>query len=88
LLDLFKKERDEQVRWALACALSATADDNVIVQVIELFLDKTYGEDRIAFIEPLSRSTTPEAAAALEQGRQDPQLPKEIRRQVGRPRKR
>lgn len=91
LLTFFKNEPEggpRNVKWALACALNGAATDEALDTMIELVLDKSLGENRLALVTTLARSKEARARDALEQLREDPQLSKEIRRFVGRPRKR
>ena len=69
-------------------ALAAIADDEVMPDVIELLQQPRHGEYRILFVRALKRSKLANARAALEAGRQDPQLVKEIGRMLDRPRRR
>jgi hypothetical protein len=90
LMKLFKMEPaggPRNVRWALACALSGAATDDVIDQVIALTRDTSLGEDRLILLSALARSKVPAARQALEDLRQDPQLTKEIRILCGSPKK-
>jgi hypothetical protein len=90
LLSLFRNDFDQKangVKWAIGCALAAAADDEVMPDVIELFENSRHGENRLAFVDALKQSRRADARAALEKARQDPQLAREMRRLLGRPRK-
>jgi len=91
LLRLFRAQFDSNpngFKGALAVALSAIADDKVMTDVIELFKEPRHGESRIFFVTTLKRAKLANARAALEAGRQDPQLVKEIVRVLDRPKRR
>jgi hypothetical protein len=91
LVSSFKNEVDPYpngVKWMLGLALAASADDDAMPELIELFRDRTHGEDRLAFIAALKRSKLPAARVALEEGRNDPRLAQEISRVLDRPRRR
>lgn len=90
LLTFFKREPTGQarnVKWALACALSGGATDEVIDTIIGLVQDTSIGENRLALLSALARSKMPKTREVLEQLRQDPQLSREIRILLGRPKK-
>jgi len=91
LVALFNREpiggrRD--VKWALACALSGAATDEVIDKIVALVQDPSVGENRLALLPALARSEMPHVRKALEELRQDPQLKREIRILLGSPKKR
>ena len=91
LLRLFRAEfstNPNGFKGALAVAMSAAADDEVMSDVIELLQQPRHGECRIYFVETLKRSKLANARAALEAGRQDPQLVREIQRVLDRPKRR
>jgi hypothetical protein len=91
LLNLFRHSLEAKpngVKWAIGLALAAAADDEVMPDVIALFRDRRHGENRLAFTKALKRSRLANARAALEQGREDPQLVKEISRELDSPRRR
>ena len=90
LLKLFRQSFEQEpngVKWAIGCALAAAADDEVMSDVIALFCDPRHGENRLAFVDALRRSRNAAARAAMEEAREDPQLAREMRRVLGRPRK-
>jgi hypothetical protein len=91
LVRLFKSEPDVSengVKWAIGCILAVAANDSVMPNVIELFEDPRHHRHRIAFILTLKRSRLASARAALDAAREDPELGREVRRLVGRPRRR
>jgi hypothetical protein len=91
LVRLFRAQVDTNpngVKGALAVALSGAADDEVMPELIDLFKEVRHGESRIYFVSTLKRSKLGDARAALEAGRQDPQLVKEIVRVLDRPKRR
>lgn len=92
LLRLFRAQFGQSSPWGfkdgLAAALSAIADDELMPDVIELFQQPRHGEYRIYFVRTLKRSKHPNAKAALEAGRLDPQLVKEIVAVVDGPKRR
>jgi hypothetical protein len=75
------------VKWALACALSGAATEEVVGRIIGLVLDKSIGENRLVLLSALAKSKNAQGREVLEQLRQDPQLSREIRFLLGRPRK-
>jgi len=84
-VDLFRSEDSgplNDVKTALAVALSVAADDKVIGDVIDLIADSRHGEHRIMLLDALARSARREAREALEKATQDPQLAKEARIQL------
>jgi hypothetical protein len=91
LLSMFQQEPEggpRNVKWALACALSGAASEDAIDRLIELVLDPSIGENRLALLSALARSKEPRARRVLEDLRADPQLAREIRLLIGRPRSR
>jgi hypothetical protein len=88
LVSLFRREFDPRpngVKWAIGCALAAAADDDVIQDLIALLSEKRHGENRVAFMIALKRSRLANARVALEAGRSDPDLTREISRLLDRP---
>jgi hypothetical protein len=75
------------VKWALACALNGAATEDVVGRIIEMVVDKSVGENRLALLSVLAKSKDAAAKETLEQLRQDPQLSREIRVLLGRSRK-
>ncbi len=87
LLAYFRREPDGgrlNIKWALACALSGAATDDVLDQVIRLVRDPAVGENRLALLSALARSKEPMAREVLEDMRTDKQLSREIRLLLGR----
>jgi hypothetical protein len=90
LLKLFQQDFDPKangVKWAVGAGLAAAADDEVIGDLIALFRNPRHGENRVVFVEALSKSRNAEARLALEQAREDPAVSREIRRVLDRPRR-
>lgn len=84
LLDLFEKypsQATSGLRWAAGCALSASADDEVIGEVMRIVADPRYGFERLAFLDVLARSNNARAKMMLHELRDDPVLGKEIKKQ-------
>ncbi len=83
LLTLFVSHPDGSVtnrtKWAIGCALAASADASVVDDVIALMREPTHGANRAAFLEFLSRSPSPDAQVVFEEASRDPQLAKEVR---------
>jgi hypothetical protein len=71
------------VKYALGCALSAAATDDVVEKLIDLVRDTSLGGDRTALLPALARSERPKARAALEALRTDSQLSRQIRILIG-----
>lgn len=63
-----------QFKWALHLALANAADASVVDDLIRLAVDRRLGEHRTQFVEALVRIGGPEAHAALEELKEDPQL--------------
>jgi hypothetical protein len=83
LLKLFVSHPDGPVpnrtKWAIGCALAASADASVVDDVIALMREPTHGANRAAFLEFLSRSPSPDAQVVFEEAGRDPQFAKEVR---------
>ena len=87
LLELFQANQEEKVngvKTALAAALAAAADDDVVGDVIRLVEDSRHGQHRVILLSVLGRSARPEASEALARAAEDPQLVKEARLQLRR----
>jgi len=85
LRETFEARQDERVngvKTALAAALMAAADNDVVGDVIKLVEDPRHGEHRVLLLTALARSSRPEARAALERAVEDPQLVKEAKIQL------
>ena len=90
LLSLFRREfggKPNGVKWALAVALAAAADEEVMADLVEAFRDRRHGANRAAFVETLSRSRSSAARAVLEEGRNDADVRHEISRVLDRPKR-
>lgn len=89
LRKVFEEEKDTTThgpKWALACALAAAADEDVIRDLSALAREPRHGLVRLAFVKALVRSRDPVAGKVLEELRQDPAFEQEIRRVGGRQR--
>ena len=87
LLELFQANQEEKVngvKTALAAALAAAADDDVVGDVINLVEDPRHGQHRVILLSVLARSGRPEASDALARAAEDPQLVKEAKVQLRR----
>ena len=62
----------------LAVALSATATDGVIEQLVSLAKDRSNGDSRLLLLRALRKSRTAAAKEAIEELAKDPALQKEI----------
>jgi hypothetical protein len=83
LLDSFLQEEDQTAqgpKWALACALGAAADDDVLTDVIDLLQDRRHGENRIPLLAALAGSQRPSARLKLLELRGDPDLAADVER--------
>lgn len=83
LLSEFLKEPDPSTfgpKWALAVALSFTADKRNIDDVLELVQDKRHGENRIILVRSLARFADLRVVHVLEQLRQDKEVAAEAER--------
>jgi len=78
LTRLFRQETEERVKDGLAVAIAATADEEVIDEVIALARDRQHGSSRLLLLRALERSKSPRARAALMELGTDPELEKEI----------
>ena len=81
LVRLYRAEEARtDAKSGLAVALAASADDEVIDEVISLAREPVHGESRILLLRALKRSRAPHAHAALEAFTDDPVLGQEARR--------
>ncbi|HYT77556.1 MAG TPA: hypothetical protein VEL79_22570 [Vicinamibacterales bacterium] len=90
LLTWFRREPEggpRNVKWALACALGGASTEDVIDTIIRLVRDPSLGRNRMVLLRALLRSRNPHARETLEQLRDDPDLKKELRFLLGRPKK-
>ncbi len=78
LTRLFRDETEKRPKDALAVAIAAAADDDVIEEVIGLARDTRYGTTRVLLLRALERSADPRARAALMELGTDPDLKQEI----------
>jgi hypothetical protein len=76
LLTLFLEEREKRVKDGLACAIAATANDEVIGDVIALVRNPIHSS-RVLLLSALERSTDPRARATLVELENDPELKRE-----------
>lgn len=72
------KEFQLGAKDGLACALSATATEATIEELIALAKDRSHGQSRLLLLMALKRSKNPAAKQALEELASDPDLAKEI----------
>lgn len=81
LAHLYRNEpNDTDAKDGLAVAISATADDRVIADLIALARDDKHGESRVLLLDALAKSRAPEARRAIDELRSDPQLATELER--------
>jgi hypothetical protein len=91
LLEAFRREppRDRRdVKWALAVAVGGASSEETVDRLMDLVRDSSNGVYRLAWLRPLFRSENPKARPLLESLRTDPDLRKELRFLLGRPRNR
>lgn len=90
LLRLYRDERGEQTKDALANVIAAIADESRLGEVISLVRDQKNGSSRLLLLCVLERSADRRARATLMELGTDPELRKEIRvilRRLKRPRR-
>jgi HEAT repeat protein len=90
LYAFFRREPEggpRNVKWALASALTGASTEEVIDTLIGLVQDPSIGKNRLALLGALLRSKNPRARPTLEQLRDDPDLKRELRFLLGRPKK-
>jgi len=80
LLECFRREPDEQARFALALALKENAHKDHRDQLIDLVRNPEVGQDRVEFAEALYRFRDDEVDEFLESLRTDPEIGDNIRR--------
>ncbi|MBS1814978.1 MAG: hypothetical protein JSS87_08910 [Acidobacteria bacterium] len=78
LRDLFTREKEKEVRDALAVVLSAASNGSLITQLAELAKDPANGSSRLLLLRGLRRSKSPTARETLAELANDPALAKEI----------
>src|SRR5262245_12287422 len=87
LRGFYKTESDTGARDGLALALSATADDTLVDEVVELASDPTNGASRMFFLLFLGRSRDPKSISALMTLSDDPELSTEAKKQLAKKRR-
>jgi hypothetical protein len=86
LTRLYKREgRETDTKDGLAVAIAAASDDEVIDEVIALAQDTQHGPSRLLLLRALQRSKNPRARTALAELKTDPDLTREVRRLLKRP---
>jgi hypothetical protein len=78
LTRLYREEQEAGPKDALAVAIAAAADNEVIEDVIALARDTRNGPSRLLLLSALERSPDPRATATLMDLETDPELTKEI----------
>lgn len=78
LTQLYRDEHEERAKDGLAVAIAATADDELIGDVIALAGDTRHGPSRLLLLSALERSADSRAKATLMELATDPDLEKEI----------
>jgi hypothetical protein len=78
LTRLYRDETDGDAKSGLAVAVSLSADETVIEDLIELVRDKTNGPTRVSFLESLEHLDDARAKSLLLELETDPELEKEI----------
>jgi hypothetical protein len=83
LLRLFRSHSDgtvsNGVKWALGCALAASATEDEVPDLVALVREPRHGANRIAFLRTLVLSRCEVAADALREAENDPDLTKEAK---------
>ena len=78
LTQLFRDEANKRAKDGLAVAIAATADEDLIGDVISLVGDTRHGPSRLLLLSARERSADPRARATLQDLATDPELTKEI----------
>ena len=78
LTRLYRSENEARVKSGLAAAVAATAEDEVIGEVMALARDTRHGSSRLLLLGALERSSDPRARATLLELGTDPDLKKEV----------
>jgi hypothetical protein len=80
LIRLYRNERaDSDAKVGIAVAIAAAADDDFVVELIELVRDKSNGESRVILLGPVAKSSSPQAKRALTEFERDPSLSSKAR---------
>ena len=77
-VNLFRTETRKRAKDGLAVAIAASANDQVIGELIELASDPAHGSSRVLLLRALERSNDPGARAALERLASDSDVAKEV----------
>ena len=78
LRQCYVREEDGRAKDGLAAALAASADDDVIGDLVVLAKDTRHGSSRLLFLRALARSQDARAAQSLVELADDRELQKEI----------
>lgn len=78
LTQAYRDEPQSQTKGGLAVAIAATADREVIGDVIDLVRDRRHGSSRLLLLRALTRSKDPRARETLVELKDDSDLVKEI----------
>jgi HEAT repeat protein len=65
LIDAFRAERSSAVRWSIANAIEAVADDRLVEALSFLAADRSYGGDRQMLVHALGKMKAPSAVGIL-----------------------
>lgn len=87
LLLLYRDEQEPRAKDGLAVAIAGAADDDVILDVIDLVRNVRHGPSRLLLLNALERSADGRARATLMELVTDPELKKEIQAILRRLRK-
>lgn len=82
LLEAFRSETDTTtvgVKWALAVALGATGDDEVLSDVFALLRDKSLGENRVPLLQIVCRSNDPRSVELLNELKDDESISRDVK---------
>lgn len=78
LLKMYREEPHGRAKDGIGVAIAATADDDVLTDVLAMIRDPRHGSSRLFFLRTLERSADPRARAALMELGTDPELAAEI----------
>ena len=87
LLEQFRADDDTTglgSKFGIGCALAAAADETVMGDVIDLVRERRHGQNRLALVDVLARSSDPRARAALEELSADRDMAAEVSRALTR----